>query len=188
MNPKRPQIKLYCGHQFCVACVIGRLEEDNVDLSCPVCRKVLCLDVAGSVSKRSESLAELYSGYSAPYGPMALSTKQLRIECQNRGIQTLLRNDDRLRKMLLNESIQSSANRPRKPVPHFDLNTNVPINNGTDETSRGTEGRPCCDSNYRQGSPCDSLPIHIVIFHPLVTGICGAFRAPESWSGNKQSH
>lgn len=141
-EPERPQIKLYCGHSFCVACVVGRSEEDNADLSCPACRKVLCLDVTGSVSKRSESLAEVYCGYSAPYGPVALSSKQLRMECQKRGIQTLLRNDDRLRKMLLNESVQSSANRQRKPVPHFDLNTNVPINNGTDEHLEAPKAGP----------------------------------------------
>ena len=139
---ERPQIKLYCGHSFCVACVFGRSEDDNVDLSCPVCRKMLCLDVTGSVSKTCESLAELKSGCSAPYGPSALSTKQLRMECQWRGIQTLLRNDDRLRKMLLNESVHSSSNRQRKPMPRFDLNTNVPINNGTDEQLEAPKGGP----------------------------------------------
>lgn len=141
-DSERPQIKLYCGHGFCKACLVIRSEDDDSNLSCPICRKILCSDVADSASKRSESLASVYGGYDAPYGPLALSTKPLRLECQMRGIHTMLRNDDRLRSMLLNESVQSSANRQRKPVPGFDLNNNVPINTDADAVLEAPKGGP----------------------------------------------
>ena len=152
-EPERPNIKLYCGHCFCMACLVIRSEDDNSDLSCPSCHKILCSDVAGSVSSRRESLAEAYGGYDAPYGPTALSTKQLRMECQPRGIQTMLRNDDRLRNMLFNESVQSIANRQRKEVPCFDLNTNVPINNCSDATLEAPKGGPVAIPIVVKGIP-----------------------------------
>ena len=152
-EPDNPRIKLYCNHEFCMSCLLGLSEQDKPDLTCPICRKVLCLDLAGTSSERTVSLAEAYGGYEAPYGPNALPSKQLRMECQVRGIKTMLRNDERLRYMLLNESLHSYANRQKTAVPMFDLNTNVPITNNMDITLEAPKGGPVAIPIIVKGIP-----------------------------------
>lgn len=152
-EPESPRIKLYCNHEFCISCLVGLSEREKPDLTCPVCQKVLCLDLVGTASERKISLADVYGGYEAPYGPNALLSKQLRMECQVRGIKTMLRNDERLRYMLLNESLQSYANRQKTSVPMFDLNTNVPVTNNVDITLEAPKGGPVAFPIIVKGIP-----------------------------------
>ena len=138
----RPRLKLYCGHDFCLTCVLDHGDGTNLDLTCPVCRKMMCLDLTRSASRRWEVLTEAYGDYGAAHGPKVLTSMQLRMECRTRGITTLLRNDKTLRTLLLNDSVLSSSDRNSKPIPQFDLNTSVPITNGIDTTLMAPKGGP----------------------------------------------
>jgi hypothetical protein len=128
----RPNTKLYCGHNYCLGCILSHCHDDGtsiLDLTCPMCKHTLCLEVTGSVSRRWECLTELYGDWdSGCHGPRALTTQQLRAECQARGITTMLRNDQKLKQLLFNDAVGSSKKEDKEDKKEgFDLNTNIPI-------------------------------------------------------------
>lgn len=127
----RPRVRLYCGHDFCLGCILGRGNGTNVDLTCPVCHKILCLSFTGSASRRSECLSTIYGEWNGCHGPNALTSEQLRAECQARDITTRLRNDENLRSLL-----EASMNKTAyHGMEKFDLNTNVHITDGENDIS-----------------------------------------------------
>jgi len=84
----RPTVELYCGHEFCLGCILGYGNGSiNHDLTCPTCHSPLCLDLT-SDKNRTECLTKTYgTEYNGRYaGPTAMSLQQLELECQVRGL------------------------------------------------------------------------------------------------------
>jgi len=128
----RPRLRLYCGHDFCLGCILGRGDGSNLDLTCPVCKKQLCLELTGSSSRRQICLTKTYGqDWDGYHGPNVLTSQQLRTECQAREITTRFRDDEKLR-FLLKDSMQKLA---YHGMEKFDLNTNVFITDGLSDTS-----------------------------------------------------
>jgi len=128
----RPRLRLYCGHDFCLGCILGWGDGNNLDLTCPVCRNNLCLELTGSSSRRQICLTKKYGqGWNGHHGPSVLTSQQLRTECQARDIITRFRDDEKLR-YLLKDSMEKLA---YHGTEKFDLNTNVFITDELSDTS-----------------------------------------------------
>jgi hypothetical protein len=127
----RPRTKLYCGHEFCTGCILGRGSGKTLDVTCPICFSILCLDLTINPNRRWECLSEVYGeDFNGRHGPRALSSSQLRMECQAQEISTLFRSDEKLRSLMMGIIGRENEPSDKGVFYKFDLNTNVPITNG----------------------------------------------------------
>lgn len=88
----RKKLELYCGHSFCLDCIVEHGEQDSsAGATCPVCRELLCLELSERNHYRGRSLAQLMGirsvdGFES-LGPTVLSEGDVLRECGFRGIE-----------------------------------------------------------------------------------------------------
>jgi len=115
---ERESVTLYCGHVFCVECLLqyaagpssSNQSHDSLDVpdnsTCPVCRRILCPEISSHPSQDTENgpiyLSHLFGNYEYGHrwGPHAMTDSQVVQECNARGISTRLEGSENLREKL----------------------------------------------------------------------------------------
>lgn len=95
---KKNLVTLYCGHTFCWKCIHKYGNTPNAAKTCPICRKLLCLEV--SSRPNSTLLGEKLWEQQGQWGPSALTNERVNVECTARGISTISNDWDKLRDKL----------------------------------------------------------------------------------------
>lgn len=93
-SDERRALALYCGHTFCLECLLQHSEKEvsGEDVVCPFCFSKFCLELVGEGVRRDLELDRIYGVGEkalAPKGPRALTFRQLKVECISQGISIL---------------------------------------------------------------------------------------------------
>ncbi|KAG7343749.1 zinc finger C3HC4 type domain containing protein [Nitzschia inconspicua] len=160
-DPLRKEVTLYCGHTFCVDCII---DCANISSNCPLCHSMLCPDLSFHPGRTMTFSLSNILGLShgmERFSVSKLTDEQIRMEAKFQGIDTHSVPTAKLRSMLeedersrcTTQTITDKINNRRLEIEFIaDLSAQINMVRGNTMHFAPESGRVCIEV-YIQGVP-----------------------------------
>ena len=104
-SSQKKKIELYCGHGFCVDCIVDYGKRQASRAWCPTCRRPLCLELCNAIPSGRRSVEQMLRFLNIDTNPLAgpfvLKEEQVLQECRARKISASRKTIDELRRALV---------------------------------------------------------------------------------------